>query len=128
MRLPAGGTQAVPRGPRPPERERQRFRELGVVLLLMHLGLGLVGVYIPRRASPQVPVTLSALGVTAELCGAGSEYVPPSSRRKHGVSGQAPRPCAQVDLSPQPWRPATLPSVQELLTRVLSSEQKGERG
>lgn len=65
-----------------------------------------------------------ALGVTA---GSVCPHLPP--RRARGPPGRPPAAlCSGWFVSTALETSATLPSVQELLTWVLSSEQKGERG
>ena len=91
------------------------------------LGLGLVGVYISGELLLS-SYNLGALGVTAELCGAGSVCPPLPPRESTGSSGQTRRSPALRAVCVHSPGDQHRPSMPELLTWVLSSEQKGERG
>lgn len=123
----AWGLKPCRGGPRPPERGDVCLASLEWSCS-WYLGLGLVGVYISGELLLG-SCNFGALGVTAELCGAGSVCPRLPPRRARGPPGRPPAAlCSGWFVSTALETSATLPSVQELLTRVLSSEQKGERG
>ena len=113
-------------GPRPPERGDIQLAS-SEWSCSWDLGLGLVGVYISGELLLS-SYNLGALGVTAELCGAGSVCPPLPPRESTGSSGQTRRSPVLRAVCVHSPGDQHHPSMPELLTWVLSSEQKGERG
>lgn len=107
-------------GPRPPERGDAHPAGSGWCCS-WDLGLGLVGVYISGELLVGA-CNFGALGVTAELCGAGSVCPPLPHRESTGSSGQTPRSPVLRAVCVHSPGDQHHPSRLELLTWVLSSE------